>query len=110
METARKNLIGSVLAMAVLCLALLAITPSIALAGDLADVELQQSFEPVDGVRLIQIRGMSDGEEQEVWVTIHQRDYEKLRACFLRTGRGEAGPAVQFDDKTRRVTFVLCDE
>ncbi len=79
----------------------------VAYAGDLADVKVTQAKDPVDGVRLIEIQGMTDGHSQKVWVMISEKNYAKLVGC-KKTPSG-AGPALQYSDQSQMVNVVVCD-
>jgi hypothetical protein len=92
----------------VLAAAALTVTVAgVAWAGDLADVKVTQAKDPVNGVRLIEISGMTDGRTQKVWVMISEQNYAKLVGC-KRTQSG-AGPALQYSDKSAMVNVVVCD-
>ena len=102
----KKNLLALVLAAATLISAVAFMAPAAFAMGDLADVTVTQSFDPVDGRRMIEVEGMVDGGKKKMWLMISEKNYAKLTKCSH--GRG-AGPAIAYSEKSRMVNVVICD-
>lgn len=76
--------------------------------GDLTGVALLQSFDPVRGVRLIEVRGSAAGKERQLWLMIEDRDFLRLTDCGRQEG-DRTPPGLSYSEKSRRVSVVTCD-
>lgn len=74
-------------------------------AGDLTNVTLLQSFDPVRGVRLIEASGSTAGKSVQVWLMIEDRNFLRLTDC------GRAGtdrPGLSYSERSHMVSVVTC--
>lgn len=76
-------------------------------AGDLTEVTVLQSFEPVRGVRLIEVRGTAAGKDRQLWLMIEDREFLRLTDCGHQDGVRSA-PGLSYSERSRRVSVVTC--
>jgi len=99
----RRWLAGAVLAASVLGGPASAGSP----AGDLTQVTLLQRFDPVSGVRLIEVSGIAVSRTVQVWLMIEDRNFLRLTDC-LRRDAGRVRPGLSYSEKSHMVSVVTC--
>ncbi|MEZ4587604.1 MAG: hypothetical protein R2909_14510 [Gemmatimonadales bacterium] len=74
--------------------------------GDLAQATLLTALDPVNGVRLVELKGSAEGEAVTIWAMIADRHYLKLIECGKR--RDGRGAVISYSDASHMVNAVVC--
>jgi len=94
-----------------LSLFLIGAAPGRVAAGELADVTIIQAFEPVRGVRLLEVVGRDPDDRdrpRRIWLMISEAHYARLVGCAATTTRRRTGTGLQYSDRSRWVVVVVC--
>jgi len=79
--------------------------------GTLGQVTVTRALEPVQGLRMIEVRGRDAGREAgevTVWLLISDALYARLLRCTPVPPEGRTLPGLEYSDRSRMVIVVLC--